>query len=187
MDISLSAVPAVNDKFSIRPLRDAARQLSVLIADPSSVAAASILKTGADVINNLGDAFISEVTVLAGTDVTTPVFYETVTFTFFIAGGLPSPADADEYSIVGAVSGPIAGPVAYTSAGTITINGYEVDITGIPKVGDIFTIDQNSSGISDNRNALLLAGLQSKNTMVNGNATYHDVYSELVVSVVDRK
>ena len=185
LDITLSAVPAVNDKFFIRPTREATRQISVALTDPSAIAASGILKTGANISGNLGDASISEVTILPGTDVTTPIFNETITITFSNSGGLPSPADADEFTILGTIS-PLSGPFAYTSAGTITINGYEIKISGKPKVDDTFTIEQNTSGISDNRNALLLANLQSDATMIGGNATYHDAYGEIVVSVGNR-
>jgi len=183
LDISLSAVPAVDDKFSVRPTREVTRNLDVLISDPSNIAASNILKTGANISNNLGDASINEATITNATD---PNLQETVTITFSNSGGLGSPNDADEFSVVGSSSGAIAAGVAYTSNGTITYNGWEVEISGTPKVGDVFTISRNTSGISDNRNALLLANLQTDNTMVNGNATFHDAYSEVVVSVGNR-
>jgi flagellar hook-associated protein 1 FlgK len=47
-------------------------------------------------------------------------------------------------------------------------------------VGDSFTIERNSSGVSDNRNAVLLGALQTKNTMEGGTATYQSAYSSIV-------
>jgi flagellar hook-associated protein 1 len=61
-------------------------------------------------------------------------------------------------------NGPFAG-VPYTSGATVTFNGISVSVSGAPANGDQFTIAPNTSGVGDNRNALLLAGLQTANTM----------------------
>ena len=60
---------------------------------------------------------------------------------------------ATTYSVNG---GP---PVAYTSGGNIDVNGWRVQITGAPAIGDTFSIQANTGGIGDNRNALLAAGI----------------------------
>jgi len=180
MTLSLSAVPVVNDKFFIRANRDAARQLAVSISDPNLIAAANPLRTGIDVSTNLGNGKITETTITNNADAN---LLETVTITFANSGGLPSPATADQFTLVGATSGVIAAGVAYTNGGTLAYNGWEASITGSPKVGDVFTIQRNNSGVSDNRNALALANLEETGTMIGGNASYHDTYSKLVVSV----
>jgi flagellar hook-associated protein 1 FlgK len=56
----------------------------------------------------------------------------------------------------------------------------------VPANGDTFTISPNQGGVGDNRNALLLAGLQTRNTLSNGTATYQGAYGELV-SLVGNK
>ncbi|GAA5159429.1 flagellar hook-associated protein FlgK [Viridibacterium curvum] len=56
-------------------------------------------------------------------------------------------------------------------------------ITGTPGNGDSFRITANSTGISDNRNALALAGLQNVKTMLSGGASYEYAYSQLVSDV----
>ena len=52
--------------------------------------------------------------------------------------------------------------------------------------GDRFTIGPNTSGVADNRNALLLAGLQTVNTVANGTANYQSAYSQIVAQVGNR-
>ncbi len=73
---------------------------------------------------------------------------------------------------------------AYNVAGTaITFNGIQTTITGAANSGDQFTLSHNSNGVSDNRNALLLAGLNTQSIMVGGTATYKDLYGELIADV----
>ena len=54
----------------------------------------------------------------------------------------------------------------------MSFNGWTRAITGAPATGDTFTVGPNTNGVSDNRNALLLAGLQTKNTLAGSTATY---------------
>ena len=68
-------------------------------------------------------------------------------------------------------------------AAPITFNGLTVSFTGTPANGDTFTIANNTGGVADNRNALLLAQLQTVQTMANGTASYQSGYSQLVSDV----
>lgn len=58
--------------------------------------------------------------------------------------------------------------------------GIQVNLTGVPKGGDDFTIDFNKDGASDNRNALLLAGFQKVQILANGKASLSEGYGSLV-------
>jgi flagellar hook-associated protein 1 FlgK len=73
--------------------------------------------------------------------------------------------------------------VAYTPGAAITYNGWTVEITGTPVAGDVFTIVPNSGGVADGRNALLLTGLQTQNTLSGGNANFQGAYSQMVSQV----
>jgi flagellar hook-associated protein 1 FlgK len=64
--------------------------------------------------------------------------------------------------------------------------GYRITLTGAAAAGDRFTVSANTGGVADNRNALLLAQLQTKNTMVNGTANYQSAYSQMVSSTGNR-
>ena len=55
--------------------------------------------------------------------------------------------------------------MAYTSGNPISYNGWTVTIVGTPAAGDTFTIDPNTGGVGDNRNMLLLAELQTSDTL----------------------
>lgn len=58
--------------------------------------------------------------------------------------------------------------------------GYTAGISGTPKKGDQFTIDYNTEGTSDNRNALSMAGLETTGTVGAEVSTYNEAYSQLV-------
>src|SRR5690606_37823844 len=48
---------------------------------------------------------------------------------------------------------------------------------------DTFTIGANSNGDGDNRNALLLGGLQTANVLQGGTTSYNGAYSQLVSQI----
>lgn len=74
----------------------------------------------------------------------------------------------------------------YTDGGTISFNGIDIKISGTPNLGDGYTVESNLGGISDNRNALALAGLQKATRLENSTATYQDSYGQLVATVGTR-
>jgi flagellar hook-associated protein 1 FlgK len=61
--------------------------------------------------------------------------------------------------------------------------GYQFEMTGEPANGDTFTIEYNNNGISDNRNAELLAGLGTRNTMNGGTQNFTEGYAGLVEDI----
>jgi len=61
--------------------------------------------------------------------------------------------------------------------------GYQFEMTGEPADGDVFTIGYNANGISDNRNAELLAGLGTANTVNGGKQSFSEGYAGLVEDI----
>jgi len=189
MQIQLSAAPGLTDVFFIRPTRNPSGEINVLITDPNLIAAAHPLRTSENIGLNLGEASISEATI---TDINDPDFYQQATITFGNSGGPVALPIADEYTITYIDSFAVpqtVGPLPYPPIpgdplfDTINLNGWTVDLAGEAFVNDEFTVEQNGLGVSDNRNALLLGDLQTAGTMIGGNASYHDAYSEMVVLV----
>ena len=66
-----------------------------------------------------------------------------------------------------------------------TYMGFQFELGGRPEGGDEFAISWNSDGVSDNRNALLLVGLETKETIDNadGGATFTESYSQTVAKI----
>jgi flagellar hook-associated protein 1 FlgK len=167
LDIA-SGTPLDGDGFLIIPTRYAARDLRVGVSDTSKIAAAAPVRTAAPVTNG-GNARITAGVVSSVTDLPLPV---DVTLTYSAA--------ANEFTVSGAV--PSAGPFTYAEGSTISFNGISFAITGTPVEGDRFTIANNTAGVADNRNALLLSRLQSTNT-IGGSASYQGAYSQIVSNV----
>ena len=146
-----SGTPAVGDRFLIRPTRAAISGLDVLVSDPARVAAAAPIKT-AVATTNAGNGKISGGEVI---DATNANLRSNVTIQF---------TSATTYSING------AGSFTYTAGGNIDVNGVRVQISGTPALNDRFTISDNSSGLGDNRNALLLSDALQQ-PVLNGGTT----------------
>ena len=177
LDLTLSTGATLNDSWIIEPTRYGARDIAMALTNPAAIAAAAPVRTGAS-LANAGDATISQGSVSSVADLPLPA---SVSLTYDAA--------MSQFNVAGAV--PAAGPVAYTSGGTISFNGVSFTITGSPADGDVFTLERNSNAIGDNRNALALAALQSANTLgrnaaVPGSAattTFQGAYSQLVSEV----
>ena len=87
--------------------------------------------------------------------------------------------------------GVVAGPITYDSRHGVEVlptaggidRGFHIKIKGQPKAGDMFRIEFNTDGTSDNSNALSLASLQSKPVLMNGTSDYAQTYGQLVSRV----
>lgn len=90
-----------------------------------------------------------------------------------VAGDPSSP-----YSITSALT-----PVSFTADASISFNGMSLTLSGAPVDGDRFTIGPNSSGVTDNRNALLLGGLQSTKLLDGKSTTFQAGYAAMVNQV----
>ena len=147
---------------------------------------ASPVRTDA-LLANTGSGQISAGVVV---DTTTPEFTTT-------AGQLTPPLrieflSASSYQVVNSTtSAVIEGPIAFTPGNTNTVfptpgsydPGYRIDLSGSPAAGDVFTVDYNTGGVGDNRNALLLAGIQNAKILNNGATSLQGNYSALIANV----
>lgn len=186
IQINVTAVPNVGDTFMIRPTRTAARELQVLVDDVNDIAAAGAVR-GVASYTNVGDATISAGTLIidpTDPDYVLPAVFNTgtpVTIDFRTSGAGTAPY-ADEYSLDGGGTWQ-----AYTSGADISLNGMRVQISGTPFDGDSFTMERNTGGESDNRNALLLAQLQTADTMGDQGAgatmDFQSAYGQLVALI----
>ncbi|MFP5345281.1 MAG: flagellar basal body rod C-terminal domain-containing protein, partial [Gammaproteobacteria bacterium] len=159
----------VGDRFLIQPTRNGAADIAVAVKDARLIAAAAPVRSSA-ALANTGGATISAGEVL---DSANAALLNTVTLTF---NNPPT-----TFTVTGVAPNP--SPVAFTSGGNIDFNGWRVQITGTPQAGDSFTVEQNTNGVSDNRNALLLGNLRTQLTLAGGSASYQDAYGQLVADV----
>lgn len=181
---AVAGTPAVGDSFMIEPTRNAAGSIGVAIGDPSSIAVAAPVRsgTGTPGTPNTGTAQISAPTVydksflpLTGTGTAT-LTYSSATNQFTVTG--PG----------GAGTWPAVAPITYATGQTINLNGMSFTISGTPQNGDTFTVGNNTGGVSDNSNALLLGQLQTQNTLAaapggSATASYQSAYAQIVSQV----
>lgn len=85
------------------------------------------------------------------------------------------------FTVSGAV--PAVGAQTYTPGQNISYNGWTMQVSGTPTAGDVFNVAPNTTGTGDNRNALLMAGLQSQNLMSNGTTTLLGQFNQMVGAV----
>ncbi len=166
-----SGTPANGDTFLVQPTRSAAKNIGVALTDGTQIAAAAPIRTAA-ALTNTGSATVSAGAVV-GPPPTNANLLQPVSITF---------TSATAFNVGGTGTGNPTG-VAYTPGAPISFNGWTISLSGAPRAGDVFTITQNTNGVSDNRNAALLAGLQTAKTIAGATATYQSAYSQSVASV----
>ena len=149
MSIVVGGAAAVGDRFMVQPTVAATGGLSVVMTDPSKIAAASPVRSTA-ATTNTGTATVSPPTIVNPAN---PQLQATATITFSAPG---------TYSING-------GPnTAYTPGQAIAFNGWSVMLSGTPAAGDTFTVSSNAGATGDNSNALQLAAVFDQKGLTNG-------------------
>jgi flagellar hook-associated protein 1 FlgK len=164
-----SGAVATGDTFLVLPTRGGAAGFAALLARTDQIAAAAPMRTSAGG-GNTGSGSISAGLVVG--PAANANLQQTVTITFTAAG---------TFDVSGFGTGTPSG-VPYTPGAPISYNGWTIRISGAPAAGDTFTIAANTSGSGDNRNAALLAGLQT-GTLVGNSATLGEAYGQLLARV----
>ena len=190
IQIQILAAPPVNgDTYLILPTRNGALNLEMNLADSRQIATASPVRSET-ALSNTGSGVISAGVV---TDINNAAFQT-------VPGSLSPPllisftggASYDIYDNTipaapvlleaGIAYNPATGGDVFPTPGGLD-DGYQMTLTGAPVAGDEFTIDFNTGGTGDNRNALLLAGLSTEKLMNGGTDSISQVYSGLVGEV----
>ncbi len=180
LTLTVSTTPNAGDSFLVLPTRYASRDINVNVTNVSEIAAALPVTTGTGTANT-GTGVISAGDVTSTSTLPTSAVtmtYNSTTQKFDLTSTDPS---------WNGISVPTSG--TYTSGATISVNGVSFAVTGAPANGDVFTLNPNYgasfTGDADNRNAMKLGALISKQTLVNNSsgtptASYQDAYSQLV-------
>jgi flagellar hook-associated protein 1 FlgK len=164
LSIVLSGTPASGDQFLIQPTAQGAGSFNVALTSTAQLAAAGAIRTAA-VNSNSGSATISGGTVVTASN---PNLLNSTTIQF---------TSATTYSING------AGSFAYASGGNIAQNGWQVQISGAPAAGDVFTVQGNVGGTGDNRNALASANQQTQGVLSNGSISVNSAVSAMITGI----
>jgi len=175
------------DDFVIRPTQNAANSFKLAITDVSKLAVGGPVLSSTVNVANTGTATIST-PVVDNTYSASPLASAFgLTYNTGVPGTLTlAPASQPVTVTSGGTSTTYAAgtPVTYTSGATITVGSLSFAITGTPSNGDQFTITPNTTNApGDNRNGLLLAGLQNQGTINNSKTSYSSAFAQLVSSV----
>lgn len=183
-NVSLSSgAMAAGDSFLIQPTRNGAGAISVAVTDPTNIAAAAPITTSA-LLSNAGTGSLSSGAVdssypaspLAGN---LTLSYNAATGTL---SGFPAGASITLTNNGASTTYPPGSSVPFTAGASISFAAMSFTLAGNPVNGDQFVISPNAGGVGDNRNALLLAGLQGQKTL-SGNGSFADAYGQLVTQV----
>ena len=196
--------PAVGDKFILQPTRRGATDITAVLDQADQLSFAAPMRAEGN-LQNSGTGVIGQPdlvngpspidkTVLSAASLSLEVTLSADGKTYTLGDPLPS-----GWSYVDDQGNPLAAAPSFTSgtANTVRVaytSGTETyqlafAMSGRPANGDDFSIAFNQSGVSDNRNALKLVDLQSKQSIgVDSNVTgsgfsFTDGYGELVERV----
>ena len=186
LSLTIGPGAAAGDNYDIRPTREGARAINVLIQDPGDLALAAPVRTSA-ALTNTGTGSIGAGVV---TDINNPAFQSpagqlspavqirfTGSTTFeVIDQGTLAVIDTGTYD-------PATGADIFPTQNLGIDYGYQVRITGNPAASDTFDVGYNIGGTGDNRNALLMAGMQTDRLMNGGSSSFNDTYGELIADV----
>ncbi len=205
--ISAPADPSVTS-YTVMPTRRAASGIAIDLDQADQLAFAAPVRSEAE-LQNAGTGVIGQPDLLLGPS---PISFTALQGVFGSTGStLTFTDDPDTVTIAGGsaqfriVNNSTTPPtVSFSSTAAFTpgqrnsliLEGagyqFEFSLSGTPKDGDKFTMGFNQSGVSDNRNALKLVDLQSKQTVgvslgadgkVISGVSFTDGYGELVERV----
>ncbi len=167
--IVVSGAPANGDSFLIRPTATATAGLSVLLTNPSQIAAASLAQTAAAAANT-GTGTISAATITA------PASWVPDTYTVAFTA-------ANQYQITNS-AGTVVGSGTYTAGQPISFQGAQVTISGVPAAGDTFTVSSSTAANSgDNSNLLALIGAFGSGSLNGGTTSLSGAANNLIAQV----
>jgi len=196
--------PAAGDSFVLQPTRIGASTISTVLDQADQLAFAAPIRAEAN-LQNRGNGVISQPTLQAtGSNINPAALqaaFPPLTLTYDSAAGgfngLPAGATLTRVDNKGQPITPAPTPLfepgqqnnyQLTLADGTSVN---MSVSGRPENGDRFNIAFNQNGVSDNRNALALVGLQNKQVVgvdptVTGIATgssFTDSYGDLIERV----
>ena len=189
IELTVSGTPAAGDSLLLQPTRDAAANIGIAVSRGKDIALAASVKTSASA-NNYGTAKIALAGVYntgTGSSFTASALQTTAPHTVKIDsagnyevsdGGSPAvllgvaPAASKGQNLFANMELPLGGPKSY--ANVKVQPGFDVNVSGIAKANDQFSIGFNTNGFSDNYNGLALANLQTQDLVRKGNSTAAD-------------
>ncbi len=151
--IAITGTPGPNDSFELEPVGRAAVSMTRVLDDPRGVAAASPM-TAVMGVANRGTATVAGLDVVDSSN--DPTLTAAINFT---------DATGDYAYTLTDASGNVtaSGNGTWTAGQPIALNGFELDLNGVPASGDTIAVNKTAHPESNNGNALAMVGLRDEN------------------------
>jgi flagellar hook-associated protein 1 FlgK len=147
----VAPLPAAGDRFLLRPAGDAPRNMQRVLDDPKGIAAASPITASAGV-DNTGTATVAD--IHATSAAINPQLTATLNFT----------SDTGDYSweLRDATTGVLSssGTATWQAGQPISLNGWQMQLNGVPRTGDTVVVLKTAYPASNNGNARALTDLR---------------------------
>jgi len=167
LSIHLSAGAAsAGDSFLLRPVGSAAQGMKTVLADPSGIAAASPF-TASMAAANSGTAGVASLSATSAAY--NPALTAQIRFT--------SAAGAYNWTLSDGTSG----TGNWTAGNPIALNGFQLQLNGVPASGDAITVAPTGAVAANNGNAQAFVALGTAKLVAGQNIT--DAYSSAIADV----
>jgi len=161
-----SGSPNAGDSFLLRPVGAAAQNMKTVLADPNGLAAASPFIATMGTANQ-GTASVGSLTAVSAAY--NPALTANISFT--------SGSGAYNWTLSDGTSG----TGTWTAGNPINLNGFALQLSGVPSSGDTISVAPTSAVAANNGNALAFVNLGTA-TLINGqNVT--DAYAGAIANV----
>ena len=187
------------DRFALKPLSSAARNIGLATNRPEDIALASPVRSLVTQ-DNLGNAQVDKLKVTntdpASSAFVAPSSINGAPFSVVHIGGNQFEVRDNTNTLLGTTpalpNGQFNNIMAQAGLGNY---GFDFNITGIPQTGDSFTVEYNTGGFNDNRNGLEMAKLQTAETMrryavatpnADNSVSFNEAYGTMVSFVGDK-
>jgi flagellar hook-associated protein 1 FlgK len=177
----VAPLPAAGDRFLLQPVGGAALNMRRVLDDPKGIAAASPV-TASVGTNNSGTATVASVKMVdtALNPTLDPTLTASITFTSDTGNyswELRDPAN----TLVG------SGTDTWTPGQSISLNGFELALNGVPKTGDTLAVAPTVYPSTNNGNARALTALREERLVgvigAGSGVTITDAYADAMTDV----
>ena len=150
IDVAAPA-PGANDRYLLQPLATAASDLQRVLSDPKGIAAASLV-TATLAAANKGTASVASLTTVSPAIDTS------------LKAGITFTSDSGDYDweLRDSASNALvsSGSGTWVAGTPIKLNGWELQLAGVPRDGDTASVEPTAFPAANNGNALALLGLR---------------------------
>lgn len=174
MQISTGGTAVAGDSFFIRPTEEGATLFNFKLTDAEQFAAAAPIRLSTN-INNIGDVRGANLNLI---DATNSNLTDVVNIYF-------DPANpVDTFDVIDVASGSVLqNNVPYFNGSNVIQNGWQLELRGSPKPGDVVSVQGNFGAEMDNSNMLQMAELQTQGVLDFGRSTFEQTYNALTSDV----